>query len=67
MITVAVLLLPALGALLYALDRVKDSLSARPPTARHARGHHRRLVHDADPAATERSLAGRTARHTESA
>ncbi|MFF7359119.1 hypothetical protein ACFZA1_42025 [Streptomyces filipinensis] len=61
------LLLPALGVLLYAMDRVEDRLSARPPAARHARKRHLRLVHDASPAATERSLVPQTARHTEAA
>ncbi|MET9448966.1 hypothetical protein [Streptomyces cinerochromogenes] len=69
MITVAVLLLPALGVLLYALDHVEDRSSARPPAAHHSRGRHLCLAHDADPAATERSLAGagQTARRTEAA
>lgn len=66
-IAVAVLLLPALGVLLYAMDRLEDRLSARPPTARHARGRHLRLVHNADPAATERSAAEPSARRRDAA
>ncbi|MFG3023560.1 hypothetical protein ACGFZQ_34295 [Streptomyces sp. NPDC048254] len=67
MIVVAVLLLPALGVLLYAMDRVEDRLSARAPAARHARGRHLRLVPDVDPSAAERSPAGQSARHSEAA
>lgn len=67
MIAVASLLLPALSVLLYAMDRVEDRLSAGPPTARHARRRHLRLVHDTDASATERDPAGPTVRHTEAA
>ncbi|MDG9709570.1 MULTISPECIES: hypothetical protein [Streptomyces] len=45
MIAVAVLLLPALGLLLYGMDRIEDWLPGRPRAARHARGRHLRLVH----------------------
>ncbi|MFF1303724.1 hypothetical protein [Streptomyces sp. NPDC058307] len=55
MIAVALSLLPALGALLYAMDRIEDRLSAGPPTPRHAKGRHLRLVPDAAPSRTEHS------------
>jgi hypothetical protein len=42
-IVVAVLLLPLLGLLLYGMDRVEDSLTARPPEPRHA-GRRLRLI-----------------------
>ncbi|MFF6916373.1 hypothetical protein [Streptomyces sp. NPDC012466] len=67
MITVAVLLLPALGVLLYVMDRVEDRLSARPSAARHARKRHLRLVHSAGPSRTERSPARHSARRDEAA
>ncbi|MDT0392129.1 hypothetical protein [Streptomyces dubilierae] len=63
MIAVAVLLLPALGVLLYAMDRIEDRLSGRPRAARHARRRHLRLVHDVGPSAG-RGRARRTARHS---
>ncbi|MFF9606290.1 hypothetical protein ACF1GY_29040 [Streptomyces sp. NPDC014684] len=37
MITVALLLLPALGVLLFGLDQVEDRWVTRPTGARHAR------------------------------
>ncbi|MFI8002934.1 hypothetical protein [Streptomyces sp. NPDC086010] len=43
MIAVALLLLPALGLLLYGMDRFEERLFRRPP-ARHAAGRHLRLV-----------------------
>ncbi len=64
MITVAVLLLPALGVLLYAMDRIEDRLSARPRAARHARKRHLRLVHDAGPPPVRRGAARRSARRS---
>ncbi|MER7897847.1 hypothetical protein ABTX62_17515 [Streptomyces sp. NPDC096046] len=67
MIIVALLLLPALGVLLYVMDRVEDRLSARPSAARHARRRHLRLVHSADPSRTERSPAGHSAQRGEAA
>jgi hypothetical protein len=63
-ITVAVLLLPALGVLLYAMDRIEDRLSARPRAARHARKRHLRLVHDAGPRSAERDHARRANRRS---
>ncbi|MEV7078423.1 hypothetical protein AB0N88_07760 [Streptomyces sp. NPDC093516] len=62
MITVAVLLLPALGVLLYAMDRIEDRLSARPRAARHARKRHLRLVHDAGPSPARHRSGRRSAR-----
>ncbi|WP_327121152.1 hypothetical protein OG206_28745 [Streptomyces sp. NBC_01341] len=44
MIAVALLLLPALGLLLYGMDRVEELLFRRPPARRHAAGRHLRLV-----------------------
>ncbi|MCF1509699.1 hypothetical protein [Streptomyces glomeratus] len=44
MIAVAVLLLPVLGLVLFAMDRFEDRLFGRPPAARHARGRHLRLI-----------------------
>ncbi|OPG11037.1 hypothetical protein B1R27_00655 [Streptomyces sp. GKU 895] len=44
-IAVAVLLLPGLGLLLYAMDRVEDWMAGRPRAAHRARGRHLRLVH----------------------
>ncbi|MFJ8595170.1 hypothetical protein [Streptomyces sp. NPDC093598] len=67
MITVAVLLLPALGVLLYVMDRVEDGLSARPSAARHARKRHLRLVRNAGPSGSERSPARHSGRHSEAA
>ncbi|MFE9029547.1 hypothetical protein ACFYOA_25360 [Streptomyces iakyrus] len=67
MIAVAVLLLPALGVLLFVMDRVEDRLSARPSVARHARKRHLRLVHDADPPRTGRTPARRSRRHGKAA
>ncbi|MDK1348168.1 hypothetical protein QNO09_33815 [Streptomyces sp. 378] len=67
MITVALLLLPALGVLLYVMDRVEDRLSARPSAARHARKRHLRLVHSAAPFRTERSPARHSAQRGEAA
>ncbi|QUC58320.1 hypothetical protein IOD14_16735 [Streptomyces sp. A2-16] len=49
MIAVAVSLLPALGVLLYAMDRIEDRLSARSSAPRHARRRHLRLVRGAAP------------------
>ncbi|MFI8893842.1 hypothetical protein [Streptomyces paradoxus] len=67
MIAVAVLLLPALGVLLFVMDRVEDRLAARPSTARHARKRHLRLVHDAGPPAAGRLPARRSRRHGKAA
>ncbi|MER6345974.1 hypothetical protein ACWC10_29765 [Streptomyces sp. NPDC001595] len=67
MIAVAVLLLPVLGVLLYAMDRIEDRLSARPSVARHARRRHLRLVHGAGPSAADRGPTGHTSRRTDAA
>lgn len=67
MIAVAVLLLPALGVLLFVMDRVEDRLSSRPSAARHARKRHLRLIHDAGPPATGRIPARRSRRHGKAA
>jgi len=61
-IAVAVSLLPALGVLLYAMDRIEDRLSARSSAPRHARGRHLRLVRGAgSPRAERRSAERRSA------
>ncbi|MFI2632783.1 hypothetical protein ACH5A2_20680 [Streptomyces collinus] len=67
MIAVAVLLLPALGVLLFVMDRVEDRLSTRPSAARHARKRHLRLVHDAGPRSNGRVPARRSRRHGKAA
>jgi hypothetical protein len=56
-IAVAVSLLPALGVLLYAMDRIEDRLSARSSAPRHARGRHLRLIRGGAPSRTERGPA----------
>ncbi|WP_033308828.1 hypothetical protein RFN58_41375 [Streptomyces iakyrus] len=67
MIAVAVLLLPALGVLLFVMDRVEDRLSARPSAARHARKRHLRLVHDAGPPRSGHTPTRRSRRHGKAA
>ncbi|WP_333737347.1 hypothetical protein [Streptomyces sp. IBSBF 2806] len=67
MIAVAVLLLPALGVLLYAMDRIENRLSASPSAARDACKRHLRLVRNAGPSATERSPAAQNGRRIEAA
>ncbi|MEU3937120.1 hypothetical protein AB0E85_34565 [Streptomyces sp. NPDC029044] len=67
MIAVAVLLLPALGVLLFVMDRVEERLSARPSAPRHARKRHLRLVHDAGAPRTGRLPARRSRRHGKAA
>ncbi|GLP69591.1 hypothetical protein TUSST3_62130 [Streptomyces sp. TUS-ST3] len=64
MIAVAVSLLPALGVLLYAMDRIEDRLSARSSAPRHARRRHLRLVRGAAPARTGRSPGRRSPRRS---
>ena len=59
-IAVAVSLLPALGMLLYAMDRLEDRLSAGSSTPRHARRRHLRLIRGTAPARTERGPAERS-------
>jgi len=66
-IVVAVLLLPVLGVLLYAMDHIENRLSAGPRTPRHARRRHLWLVHDAGASAVESSPAGPTAQHIDAA
>ncbi|MFI0508885.1 hypothetical protein RKD19_000976 [Streptomyces canus] len=67
MITVAVSLLPALGVLLYAMDRIEDRLSARPSSPRHARGRHLRLIRGTGPSRAERSSGERAGRRLDAA
>nr|WP_237524419.1 hypothetical protein [Streptomyces sp. SID5643] len=61
------MLLPALGVLLFVMDRVEDRLSARPSAARHARKRHLRLVHDAGSPRSGRTAARRSRRHGKAA
>ncbi|MET7325841.1 hypothetical protein [Streptomyces sp. NPDC005549] len=44
MVTVAVLLLPGLGLLLFAMTRLEDRLFGDPAPPRHARRRHLRLL-----------------------
>lgn len=67
MIAFALSLLPALGVLLYAMDRLEDRLSAGPPTPRHAKGRHLRLVRGAAPSRTERGPAEQPAQDLDAA
>lgn len=66
-IAVAVSLLPVLGVLLYAMDRIEDRLLRRPSAARHARGRHLRLVHSVGGPAGERRRTGRGGRPADAA
>ncbi|WEO93107.1 hypothetical protein A6P39_002940 [Streptomyces sp. FXJ1.172] len=66
-IAVAVLLLPMLGLLLYAMDRIEEGLRGRPRVAHHARGAHLRLVHSMGRLSADRGPAGRGPRHLDSA
>ncbi|MFF7071682.1 hypothetical protein [Streptomyces pseudovenezuelae] len=67
MIAVAVSLLPALGVLLYAMDRVEDRLSARSSAPRHARGRHLRLIRGGAPSRTEQGPAAGSERRPDAA
>ncbi|MFF7520057.1 hypothetical protein [Streptomyces pseudovenezuelae] len=71
MIAVAVSLLPALGVLLYAMDRVEDRLSARSPARssapRHARGRQLRLIRGGAPSRTEPGPAAGSERRLDAA
>ncbi|WP_406435189.1 hypothetical protein OHB00_15205 [Streptomyces sp. NBC_00631] len=67
MIAVAASLLPVLGLLLYGMDRVEDWLGGGPPTARHARDRHLRLVHSDSRPPTESSPAGPAPRRIDAA
>ncbi|MCX5269518.1 hypothetical protein [Streptomyces sp. NBC_00199] len=67
MIAVAVLLLLMLGLLLYAMDRIEEGLRGRPRVARHAKGHHLRLIHSMSRPATDRVAAGRAPRRLDAA
>ena len=67
MIAVAVLLLPMLGLLLYAMDRIEEGLRGKPRVARHARGRHLRLVHSTSRASADRGQAGRAPRRLDAA
>ncbi|MFE9452179.1 hypothetical protein [Streptomyces sp. NPDC006739] len=66
MIIVAVLLLPVLGLMLYALDRVEDLLSGGPSAPRSSRRRHLRLVGGGD-GGTERRPTGPPGRHVDAA
>ncbi|MER6455966.1 hypothetical protein ABT270_25700 [Streptomyces sp900105245] len=44
MVIVACLLLPMAAVVLYGMDRLEDWLTRTPPTPRHARHRHLRLV-----------------------
>ncbi|MFD7205329.1 hypothetical protein [Streptomyces sp. NPDC059893] len=67
MIAIAVLLLPAMGVLLYAMDRIEDRLSARWSRARHARGGALRLVHGTNLSGVDRRPAGHSTRRLDAA
>ncbi|MFF1721135.1 hypothetical protein [Streptomyces sviceus] len=71
MIAVAVSLLPALGVLLYAMDRIEDRLSARSSARssapRHARGRHLRLIRGGARSRTRRGAAERPERRLDAA
>ncbi|WP_329599470.1 hypothetical protein OIE43_38545 [Streptomyces pseudovenezuelae] len=67
MIAVAVSLLPALGVLLYAMDRVEDRLSAGSSAPRHARGRHLRLIRGGAPSRTEPGPAAGSERRLDAA
>ncbi|OAR26256.1 hypothetical protein A8W25_12535 [Streptomyces sp. ERV7] len=60
MFIVACLLLPAVAALLYGMDRVEDWLTHVPRPPRHARTRHLRLIHGGKEGPVTRSqTAGR--------
>lgn len=59
MVTIAVLLLPLLGLLLFLMDRVEDRVTSPPKASRHAGRRHLRLVTDPGRTSSER----RPARH----
>ncbi|MEW2528032.1 hypothetical protein [Streptomyces sp. NPDC047071] len=61
-IAVALLLLPVLAVLLYAMDRLEGRLFDDAPRARHARGRHLRLVHSTGELPRRRRRAERRAR-----
>ncbi|QCX74145.1 hypothetical protein C9F11_02210 [Streptomyces sp. YIM 121038] len=61
-IAVALLLLPVLAVLLYAMDRLEGRLFDDTPRARHARGRHLRLVHSSGEPSGRRRRAERRAR-----
>jgi hypothetical protein len=66
-IAVAVLLLPVLGLLLYATDRIEEGLRSGPRAARHARGRHLHLVHSTNWAVADRASAERAPQHRDAA
>lgn len=59
MLIVACLLLPAVTALLYCMDRVEDWLTRAPQPARHARTRHLRLIPGGEEGPASRKQAGR--------
>ncbi|MFF5923781.1 hypothetical protein ACFY8C_36480 [Streptomyces flavochromogenes] len=63
MIAVAVLLLPAMGLLLFMMDRFENRVAAAPKRPRHARQSHLRLVEDPDPT----PVVGHEAGHADAA
>lgn len=66
-ITVAVLLLPVLGLMLYGLDRVEDWLARRPQEPRHAAGRHLRLIPGTDRLPADRGPDAGRGRHRHAA
>ncbi|QDQ09284.1 hypothetical protein [Streptomyces spectabilis] len=62
LIAVALLLLPVLAVLLYAMDRLEGRLFDDSPKARHARARHLRLVHSTAEPRGRRRRAERRAR-----
>ncbi|WP_193783344.1 hypothetical protein [Streptomyces sp. E5N91] len=59
MVTVAVLLLPALGLLLFTMTYLEDRLFGDPDPPRHARRRHLRLLPGGGGGADRRTGAGR--------
>ncbi|AIJ17632.1 hypothetical protein ACN6LC_002057 [Streptomyces violaceoruber] len=59
MVTVAVLLLPALGLLLFTMTYLEDRLFGDPDPPRHARRRHLRLLPGGGSGADRRTGAGR--------
>ncbi|MFF0666659.1 hypothetical protein ACFYVE_00475 [Streptomyces tendae] len=60
MVTVAVLLLPALGLLLFTMTYLEDRLFGDPDPPRHARRRHLRLLPGGGSGADREAGAGRT-------
>jgi hypothetical protein len=66
-ITVALLLLPVLGLMLYGLDRVEDWMAREPQEPRHASGRHLRLIPGTDRLPVGRRPDARRGRHRHAA